>query len=152
MSRFSDWAERRGGASVRSAPAASVQQAQQAQQPQQAPRPMAIALPNGSVTVGTPRLFVPQATDYQTCQIVPPGDRDPYAALLASVPELVTDDLSNGVDAMDLAGVPVEGRMSHWTPTANRQYGGRDVDRHGTLDEHLRARHGVSLAQIRRRG
>ena len=143
-SKFADWAARRGARSVPTARPAPAP-VQPAQQPVVQAQPLArIAV------VATPQLFVPASQDdVQTCMIVAPGNRDPYAELLARTPSLIGEDLSDGVDAMALAGSPAAATMSHWTPSANRTYGGRDAEGRGSFDTHLRAKYGTSVGAIR---
>jgi hypothetical protein len=49
------------------------------------------------VSPGQPGRVIPFPTT-RTCELVKPGDRDPYAELLAQVPDLAPP--SNGYDAM----------------------------------------------------
>lgn len=140
--RFSDWANRRGGG--RSIIGKLTQPA-----PAQASSPALIRaeVPRTLAVQVAPQLFVPQSTEpAQTCMILPPGDRDPYAELLAGLPELVADNLGEGVDAMQLGGVPNAARTERWTPTMSRAYGG---DNRRSFEQHLRDKYKVTTASLR---
>jgi len=88
----------------------------------------------------------------QTCVIVRPGDRDPYAEMLAGVPDLVDagivpDYNPQRLDAMRMPGRPVDGVMGRWTATAARTYGGVDAAGGQRHSEHV-AKYGASEEMI----
>jgi hypothetical protein len=71
--------------------------------PQRVPGTQPYIAPPVQVTPGTqpPAPGAPPRKRVQTCTLVKPGDRDPYAELLAGIPDLVPD---SGFDSM--AGNP----------------------------------------------
>ncbi len=95
----------------------------------------------------------------ETCQLVAPGPSQ-YEAALARVPDFSAAasayceqnglGVHDGTDAMDLPGQPHKADMAEWSSTTQRTFGGRDVDGRRSFEEHLRNRHGVTFADIRR--
>ena len=88
----------------------------------------------------------------QTCVIVRPGDRDPYAEMLANVPDLVDQGIvpdynPQRLDATRMPGRPVDAPMVKWTATAARTYGGVDAGGNVRHSEHV-AKYGASEESI----
>lgn len=81
--------------------------------------------------------------------IVKPGNHDPYGELLAQLPELDVPDLSGGVNAMTLTGVPQGAEMAKWTPTARYSTGVTDQTAGGAFEGHVSQRYGESVGSVR---
>lgn len=90
---------------------------------------------------------------HETCVIVKPGNHDGYQEFLATLPDLAVEagiDLSNGIDAMTLAGVPERGEMRAWTENSRYYTGTTDAKSNGmTVGQALQQQHGVTLASVR---
>ncbi len=158
MSKFDAWARERSRRKNHHAePEAPI-----VRNPQPAPRAIVVPgvpaqTPQPMVTVAQgPRapLWAPaQAPRVQTCYLVRPGDRDPYAELLASTPELDVPNLNpEGYDAMKAPSMNPStwNPNGRWSPTARSSYGTRDLDGQTALESHVPAKYGNSLADIRR--
>lgn len=75
----------------------------------------------------------------QTCSLVKPGDADPYADMMSSLPDIaeLNGIQPSGFDAMELTGHPQGAAMEKWTPTARYYNGKTDVTANRTLDQHV---------------
>lgn len=86
------------------------------------------------------------------CVVKSDAHGDPYERLMAGVPDLAKQqglDLSNGVDAMQMAGRPDGAEMRNWTPNSRYYNGVSDNSANGNLNGHTQGRHGAPLDQIR---
>jgi hypothetical protein len=83
-----------------------------------------------------------------TCLLVKPHEGDKYAALLGELEELAPD-LSEGVDAMRLAGVPSGAEMKDWKPTTRYWNGVTDLTAGGRLEQHVGQRYQDSVGSVR---
>jgi len=78
----------------------------------------------------------------ETCVIMTPSvdGKDGYAELLDSVPELMTEDMSGGADAMAMSGAPPGVALNKWTGRARYYNGVCDESSGGQIDAHVRGR------------
>lgn len=161
MGKIGDWASRRRG----QRPAASSVDAAQPVQvvvqgaPHARPNPAPVILDRSGAqprpyvamiqpALQYPQLAVPQYTHGSTCAVVRALANEPYERFLQTVPDLVTTNLAK-VDAMKLAGRPVDADMAKWTDTARRRYGATDRDSPITFEDHVRQAYGIDVSAIR---
>lgn len=111
-------------------------------------RPVVVRVPNFSVR---PEKVSPKKPVPRTCVLVKGGDPD-YESRLAQLPDLAEDaglDLSEGVDAMSMSGVPPFAEMRDWKPTTPYYNSVTDRTASGSLDGHIGSRHGEDVGSIR---
>jgi len=155
VDRWSQWAQhRRGGRTPppERAPAPPPPQAPAQQPAHWAPPHAPWAQPPPAQYVAVAQfqqpLWTPPVAQVRTCVIVPES-KDPYAELIARLPEIAPDLNPTRVDAMGMPSGDVANWASKWTPTSFRTYGFRDLGAPTHLEQHVPSRYGDTLAKIR---
>ncbi len=117
-----------------------------------APAPATVQFAQGGVGNHQP---VPMPIDAipPACVIVKPDAEygDVYERFMATVPDIAKAqglDLSDGVDAMELAGLPSGVSVEKWTPNSRYYNGVTDSTAPGRIDQAF-ARHKTGAAQVR---
>lgn len=116
------------------------------------PAPTVVQMNHGMVGPHQP---VPQKVSpipTQTVIVKPDAEYgDPYERLASTLPDIAEGagiDMSDGVDAMEYAGLPHGVSVEQWTPTARYYNGVTDRNAHGRLDQ-VFGRHSVAAPQVR---